>query len=185
MIAHAVYFQRLSIQKESFFHIETKRANACKSTVFVFQQSAHIKFGHHFVQIRTIDIPQHGFVSHEFLNHFSRFSRKHNHGCIGFGKQLTLRIEKALLNFHLATKRHIVFYNGLYINVGTIGRNAWRSDISAVIIHMHRVGKYKTHIAVNARPGVPARIGLLRIIDFHGNYILSAETNMRRKIVTK
>ncbi len=50
---------------------------------------------------------------------------------------------------------------------------------------MNRFAGYKTHIPVNARPGVPSRIAVKRVIDLYCNEVVASVVYKLTKVVLK
>src|SRR5690606_10620844 len=53
------------------------------------------------------------------------------------------------------------------------------------LLQVHGCRPYQPHVAVNARAGVPARIGIVAMVYPYGQYIFLAIPNIRREVIHK
>ena len=58
-----------------------------------------------------------------------------------------------------------------------------RRDNIPPMLKMHRIGHHQPHVPIDARPGIPARRRLLRIITSHRDHILILQ--MRREVISE
>jgi len=65
-----------------------------------------------------------------------------------------------------------------------VGIHGGSGDVRAPLIDVHRIRRHEAHVTIDPRSGVPARVGLLRVVHADGDHVAGATVvEIRRELV--
>ncbi len=176
MVAGAQDFQMFPVEKEAFFRIKMKITQAHVRAFPVLQLAVYHQRRHQFVQIRIVRRPQMRVFHLQRSISPPAFYRKYRlcHQLPGGIKQL--RLDRGICT-GMKHRLELRFYGrrGL-THIG-------RGNISAPVRKMIGIDVHQPHITVDPRTGIPAGIGLLRIVHPDGDHIGLVPVQVRGQII--
>ena len=183
--AHAVDFCRLSVQDEAFLRVKAERTDSHRCLISVNATAAIHQFSHKSVQVRILYSPKLRSLHRQLLE--KRNIRPHTYLAQGIGLDHTvaLRIEQRRTesDFHIAVR---FIGNGcLHIHHCLRFVRDWGSHVCPPLADMHSARFHEPHVPIDSATGVPARVGLLRVVYTHSQHIFFSPPQMRGKIVAE
>ena len=170
--AHSVYFHAFTIEREAFRGIEFKTAQSGAREILVKRPPFFVGHGAaHRVKVRRACAPKlrRGYFK-QLRCRSRRPGRDIQHGVLR-GHADTSGRKNRCGEPHFACARQGVFHVRVHLYKCAGGINFRCAHESAPLRHMHGSELAQPHIAVNPATAVPARVGLLGIVDTHGNDI--------------
>ena len=176
MVADAVEFHILAVEPESRLGIEAERAESRRRTHGIYGLTSDDDLSEQGVDIRCIGAPQ------------ARVA--HGHLLIG-AAICNLRDDLAV-----AVKERVAHHRVLPF-LAVIGEGdghghrprasifRCRHNVYAPVGDVQRCGGGEPHVAVDATARIPARVGLVAVVDAYGNDIVSIAAEIRREVVLK
>ena len=82
-------------------------------------------------------------------------------------------------------RRLAIVHGGAHRQAGMVLGHFIGSNVSAPLRHVHGTELAQPHVAVDAAPGVPARVGLLGIVHPHGQHVFGSPLQVGRQVVAE
>ncbi|OPZ19541.1 MAG: hypothetical protein BWZ10_00916 [candidate division BRC1 bacterium ADurb.BinA364] len=183
VLAYAAHFFRLAVASETAVGIEREPAESDGCIQMVDRRAVVRKDLAQGVEVRRIGRPKRGALDGHALIEYSRFAGRDRQLRFRFAGCPSVRIHQHRAQRYGPRRAGAVVDFGAGAQRGALGADFGRRGVEAPVGDPRFVRGGQPDVAVNARSGVPARIGMIRIVHSHGENVFAFRAQERSQLV--